>query len=87
MDKREELLREIAGIERDIEELLDYRSGLSVRDPALKGWPGFVSSFRRRMASRQALRHLQYLRLAREIAHSSYEDLNKADLQGTNRST
>lgn len=60
-----------------MEELLDYRSGLFVKEPGLTGWNGFVAAFRRRTAARQALRHLQYLRLAREIAYSSYEDFSK----------
>lgn len=81
MDKTEELLQEIAKIEKELEELLDYRAGLFVKDPTLTGWAGFVAAFRRRMAARQALRHLQYLRLAREIAYSSYEDHNKANQQ------
>ena len=76
MDKTEELLQEIARIEREIEELLDYRSGLLVKEPGLSGWPGFVAAFHRRTAARQALRHLQYLRLAREIAYGSYEDFS-----------
>ena len=79
MDKTEELLREIARIEQDIEELLDYRSGLLVKKPGLSGWPGFVAAFRSRTAARQALRHIQYLRLAREIAYSSYEDFSKKE--------
>lgn len=83
MDKTKELLDEIARLEREIEELLDYRSGLFVKDPGLTGWPGFVAAFRRRTAARQALRHIQYLRLAREIAYGSYEDFCKKEYRNT----
>ncbi|MGB3683830.1 MAG: hypothetical protein WA990_15245 [Rubrobacteraceae bacterium] len=79
MDKSQDLLSDIARIEKEIEDLLEYRSELFMGGPALTGWAAFVAGFKRRMASRQALRHLQYLRLEREIANNSYETyLSKA---------
>lgn len=77
MDTPEDLLREIARIDKDIEDLLEYRAGLFADVPALTGWSTFVAGFKRRMAARQAQRHLQYLRLQRETAHHTYESLNK----------
>lgn len=82
MDRSENLLKDIARLEKDIEDLLEYRSELLAGGPALTGWAAFVSGFKRRMAARQALRHLQYLRLEREIAHRSYENLNKTAKRG-----
>ena len=79
MDTPEELQRQIDRIEKDIEDLLEYRAELFANGPALTGWSGFVAGFKRRMAARQALRHLQYLRLERETAYYWYENLNKTD--------
>ena len=77
MDRAEDLLHEISRIEKDIEDLLEYRAGLFANGPALTGWPALVAGFKRRMDARQVQRHLQYLRLERETAYYSYENLNK----------
>jgi hypothetical protein len=83
VDRSDELLRDIARIEKEIEELLDYRASLFVRNPSLTGWSRFVAGFQSRMAARQALRHLQYLRLEREIANHTYENLDKTGRRGS----
>lgn len=81
MDRADEILREIARIEKDIEDLLEYRAGLFANGTALTGWAGFVAGFKRRFACRQILRHLQYLRLELETARHSYEVLLKKTRQ------
>ncbi len=77
MDKAEDLLLEIARIEKDIEDVLEYRAGLFADGPALTGWSALIAGVRRRMDARQAQRHLQYLRLERDTAYHSYETLNE----------
>ena len=82
MGKAEDLLNEIARIEKDIDDLLEYRSGLFADGPALTGWPAMVARFKRRMDARQVQRHLQYLRLERETAYHTYETLDKTAQRG-----
>lgn len=68
----EDLLREIARIEGEIEELLDYRGHLETPDPALTRWARFLRGLEHVLAARQIERHLRCLRLELQLANDSY---------------
>lgn len=77
MDRIDESLREIARIEKDIEELLEYRATLFDRGRTITGWAGFVGGLKLRLDCRQIQRHLQYLRLKLDVARHAHENLQK----------
>jgi hypothetical protein len=75
----EDFLREIARIESDIEELLEYRDEIRAHNRAARGWARCKSSLRLLLVSKQIEQHLRYLRLQRELAHESYQSLKNAE--------
>jgi hypothetical protein len=77
----EDLLREIARIESDIEELLDYRGQLQTPRPELDRWARFKRVLEYVLAAKQIERHLRCLRLELQIAHDSLQNLQKAEHQ------
>lgn len=79
MARAEDLLQEIARIESDIEELLDYRDQLENPDPGLHGWGRLKWALEHVLASRQIERHLRCLKLELEIAHDSQRSLERAE--------
>ena len=81
MARAEDLLREIARIESDIEELLDYRRQLETPNPELNGWARFKRALEGVLAAKQIERHLRCLRLELEVAYDSYQSLEKAEHQ------
>ncbi len=79
----EDLLEEIARIERDIEELHDYRAEVSPRNWTGSRWGRFKNSLKHILVARQIERHLRYLELQRAIAYNSYRDLEKTRDRGS----
>lgn len=76
--KPEELLEQVARIEGEIRELLDYRSEVNLHKRSVRGWARFVASLKLLLVARQIERHLVYLKLQRRIAQDSYDRLQKA---------
>ncbi len=81
MARAEDLLREIARIESDIEELLDYRHQIETPDPELNRWSRFKRDLEYVLATKQIERHLRCLKLELEVAYDSYQSLEKAEHQ------
>ena len=76
----EDILREIAHIEKDIEELLGYRSEMEARHRAAIGWwARYKAGLQYVLVKRQVENHLRYLKLQRRIAEDSLQELEKAD--------
>ncbi len=74
----EHLLREIARIEADIEELVAYRAEIKAHNRAASGWwARYKSGLRVIMVRRQIENHLRFLRLEREMAYDSYRNLER----------
>jgi hypothetical protein len=77
----EELLKQIAQAEADIQELLDYSAEVNLHKSSVKGWKRFIASLKMMLVARQIRRHLVYLKLQRRIAQNSYDRLQKAEGQ------
>lgn len=68
------ILRKIAGIEEEIEELLDYRSKMEGHHRDAAGWwPRYKASMQYILIRRQVENHLRYLRFERRLAQESYK--------------
>ncbi|MGF1471577.1 MAG: hypothetical protein ACFB50_07545 [Rubrobacteraceae bacterium] len=70
-------MEEIAEIEGDIQELLDYKTEVQIHKESVRGWGRFIASLKLLLVARQIERHLVYLKLQRRIAQDSYDRLRK----------
>ena len=79
--KPEELLEEIAKIEADIQELLDYKTEVDLHKSSVKGWAHFIASLKMLLVARQIRRHLVYLKFQRRVAQDTYDRQQNAASQ------
>lgn len=77
MERYEEYLQQIAKLDKEIEDLTEYRSDINPRNWAIDGKGSLMSRFRYHFNRRQILRHLQYLRLQRALVQDSYEKFER----------
>ena len=80
-EKPEELLEQIARIEADIQELLDYSAEVNLHKASVTGWKRFIASLKLLLVARQIRRHLVYLKLQRRVAQDAYDRLQNAASQ------
>lgn len=85
MTGSEKLSEDIARIEDDIQELLDYRTEIDEYKQSVQGWARFVVSLKLLLVARQIERHLVFLKLERRIAQDTLRELEEAGAQNPAR--
>ena len=73
VSRTEQMLRQIAELEKELEDTLDYRDSIDPRNLMTGAKIGVMSKLRYRFAARQIQRHLQYLRLQISLTQDSLE--------------
>lgn len=79
MSRSEEMLRQIAALEKELENTIDYRNEIDPRNWTTGVKIGVWQKFRYRFAARQIQRHLQYLRLQISLTQDSLERVKETE--------
>jgi hypothetical protein len=79
MRRPEELVKEINRVEKDIQDLLDYRTEVNEHRRSVRGWARFVVELKLLLVARQIERHLVFLKLELKIAQNELGELEGAE--------
>ena len=83
VSRTEEMLRQIAELEKELEDTIDYRNSIDPRNLTTGVKIGVMSKLRYRFAARQIQRHLQYLRLQLALTQDSLEKARELERRRT----